>query len=145
MIVDSLLSKLSEDVEIVVGTETISVGYKDRFEHLKPVVYISEDEANPIVIAVGSFEPPARPHIQVSLFHPGDSLPNSIEKGAVLEAFFAYIFRDLLNLNVLNLLARPRVILRGADSLDSFLCDYQKSLLRNALIKAGARACVFDL
>jgi len=143
VVVDFLLNKLSENIEMTIGAETVSVSYQDKFEHLKPVVYISKDETNPIVIAVGCSEVPTEPHIRVDLFCSGAPLPKSMEKDAVLEAFFTYIFRDLLNLNALKRLVRPRVILKGADSLDSILCGYQKSLLRNALLKAGARECVF--
>jgi len=141
---DSSLNKLSEDIEITIGVETVSVSYRDRFERLKPVVYISKSETNPIIIAVGDSEAPAEPHIQVALFDSSVSLPKSLDKGAALERFFAYILRDLLGLSVLKLLACPRVILKGADSLDSILCGYQKSLLRTAMIEAGARECVFD-
>jgi hypothetical protein len=106
--------------------------------------HIFKDETNPIIIAVGNSKVPAEPHIQVDLFGSNMSLPKSLDKGAVLERFFAYILRDLLSLNVLKLLVRPRVILKGADSLDSILCGYQKSLLRTAIIEAGARECIFD-
>jgi hypothetical protein len=142
-IVDLLLSRLSDDIEMTIDAETISVSYQDRLEYLKPVVYISEDETKSVITAVGSSQVPTGPHIQVHLFRSDTPVPRSMEKGAVLEMFFAYVLWDLLTLSALKRLARPRVILKGADSLNSTLCGYQRSLLRGALIKAGARECVF--
>ncbi len=140
-IVDLLLTQLSDDVQVTIGPDVVSVTCKGKLESLRPVVYVSSDETNPIIIAVGSSTGPSEPHIQVNLFHSGTPLPDWIDKDIVLERFFQYVFRSVLNFGVL---ARPRVIVRGADSLDSVLCGYQKSLLKNALVKAGAGKCVFD-
>jgi hypothetical protein len=140
--IDLLLTELSDEIEVTISPDVVSVTCKGKLESLKPVVYVSSDETNPIIIAVGSSADPSEPHIQVNLFHSGTLLPDWLDKGIVLERFFQYVFRSALNLGVLT---RPRVIVRGADSLNSILCGYQKSLLKNALIKAGAGKCVFDL
>jgi hypothetical protein len=141
---DFVLDKLIEDIEIIVSVEAVSVSYRGRLERLKPVVYISKGKTNPVVLAVGDSNAPAEPHVQVDLFGSSASFPKALDKGIILEEFFVYIFRDLLRLNALKLLIRPRVVLKGASSLDSILCGYQKALLRAAVIKAGARECVFD-
>jgi hypothetical protein len=142
-VLGSLLGK-TDDIEIILGAGTVMVCYKDRFERLKPVVYISPDETNPIVIAVGDSQAPTEPHVQIALFEPSVSLPKSVDKAVALEKFFAFILHNLLSLGVPRLLAGVRVTVKGIDSLDSVLCGYQKSLLKGAILKAGARECVFD-
>jgi hypothetical protein len=77
---------------------------------------------------------------EIELFNPHSIGSGPGVKCECLEAFFRYAFTRLAKGSTI---LRPRVIVSLSQEIPNLFCGYEIAVLRQALLDAGARECVF--
>jgi len=133
-----LWHKVAAQVEVTVRPEAMSFRCKDKTESLKTVIYIAP--ATRRVMGVGDPVPADESCVGIDLFRPA-VMPKGADKVDCLTAFLSHAFRTVAVSG--RPLILPRVVFKGADSLDFILCGYQETILKRAAMEAGASECEF--
>jgi hypothetical protein len=136
-----LIGILSDDIEVEVSPDDFCFRRKGQETRIKTIIYLSSD-GKPHVLGVGDGYMPTEPHIKIELFKPEASNIGSYDKSDYLYAFFKYCIEKKLLIR--KLLIRPRIVFRNQASLKGILCGYEKMILRNTAMDAGARECLFN-
>jgi hypothetical protein len=136
-----LLAWFTNDAELEVSPDLVTLRRGRKSLSLRPVVYIHRDASPCRVLAVGTSEGLVEPYIEVRLFASTAPLPlEELTKGNCLEALLRYA---ILKVARGGTLVNPRLFVSGLESVGSVFGGYQGWLLREAAIKAGARELVF--
>lgn len=135
-----LIGLLSGEIEIKVSPDYFIFRRKSQEISIRPVIYISL-ERTLRVLGVGDDHVPAEPNVSIDLFQPEGTSVGSIDKAECLDAFFRYCFRKIMSRKAF---IRPRIVFRNVVSFNGILCGYQRIVLKNAAINAGARECLFQ-
>ena len=137
-----LFSILSNDIEVEVSPDYFCFRRKGQKTRIKTIIYLSSD-GKPRVLGVGDGYMATEPHIKIELFKPEASNIGSYDKSNYLYLFFKYCFEKKLLISKFELI-RPLIVFRNQASLKGILGGYQKMILRNAAVNAGARECLFN-
>src|SRR5512140_197035 len=78
-----------------------------------------------------------------SLFEPEQNLPAGMEKMDLLQLFLEFNIAKLLEKQKI-LAFKPRIVFREDHQLQQIMCGYQRSLLKDAALAAGAREVSFE-
>jgi hypothetical protein len=135
-----LIGFLSGGIEVEVSPDYFRFRRKGQEINFRTVIFISLD-GKPRVLGVGDDHIPAEPNLRIDLFKPEDTILGALDRAECLDAFFRYCIRKTMSRTTL---IRPRIVFRNAVSLKSILCGYQRMILKNAAINAGARECLFQ-
>ena len=81
--------------------------------------------------------------VTVTLFEPCEDLPPDVDKVEMLQTFLEFNIAKLLEKQKV-LIARPKIIYRETQSLKGLLCGYERTLLKDAALAAGAREVSFE-
>jgi hypothetical protein len=87
------------------------------------------------MLGIGAERPAMGVHL-VRLFDPTSQAPPGLSKADCLEVFFRYALKTLLSKSLFRV--KPVVQVYGGSGLAQALGGYQDSVLRQALMRAGA-------
>ncbi len=125
-------------IEVDVNPEYFYFRRPGKEIRVEPTVYLSQKGKSFLVEAVGLIDNPPESLLRVDLFKPGK---HALHNSECFEAFLKYCIRMVIARNVL---LRPRIIFRRSESLRDILCGYERQVLRDAVLRAGARDYVFQ-
>lgn len=80
--------------------------------------------------------------VSLSLFESENGLPPDFDKMELLQSFLEFNIAKLLE-NQKLLFFKPKVVFHETDQLHPILCGYERALLKNAALAAGAREVAF--
>jgi hypothetical protein len=134
-----LIGILSGEVDVDVSPDYFCFKKKGQEKKFRAVIFVSA-HGNPRILGVGDDQIMTEPNIRIDLFKGEDSTIRDNDKANYLEAFFRHCILMTYNRRAL---IRPRIVFRNSSSLKGILCGYQKLILENTALTAGARECVF--
>ncbi len=133
---------MSSDVIITIEPDLVNLRRKELDVSIKTVVFLSFDEKKPKVIGVGDELSSSAANRRVDLFKQNSWIQVYPSKKEILIAFFKHCIRKVHK--DAKTIVRPKVIVKGSETLEGFLCGYQQDLLKDALTESGAREVVFE-
>ena len=140
---DIILNKMSSDVTVTIAPDRAQLRRKELVVSIETVVFVSFDEKNPKIVGIGDELSSSAANRRVDLFKQNSwnqIFPSKIE---ILKAFFKHGIRKV-HKNA-KTMVRPKVIVKGSESLEACLCGYQQDLLKEVLIDSGAREVTFEV
>lgn len=112
-----------------------------KIHRRKVATLVSVDTKTLDIIAIGE-KGNGEDVISVALFEPEDSLPAEMEKVELLQSFLEFNIAKLLEKQRI-LIFKPRIVFHEDQQLKGLTCGYQRTLLRDAALAAGAREVLF--
>ncbi len=137
-----LLKLLSGIIEIEIHPDHFRFRRKDRELIIPTYLDLSVNGKKFKVFAVGEdFVVPDSilPKMRIYLFNTTDPNLTELDKADCLDAFLRYGFSKVSN----RVFIRPRVVVSNVNSLQNILGGFQKSLIKQAVLNAGASECTF--
>jgi len=129
------LRAVVKDIEISLSPREVCFRKGDAAISLRPTVTLSSESR---VLAVGEKVPSTDSITEIELFNPQSIGTGPYLKYECLQAFFRYGFT-----RIRTTIVRPRVIVSLSREFPHLFCGYEAAVLRQALLDAGARECVF--
>lgn len=139
---DMILNKMSTDITITMNPDLVHLQRKELKVSVKTVVFLSFDEENPKVVGVGDEQSSSAANRRVDLFKQNSWDQTRHSKKEILCAFFKHCIRKIHK--DAKTIVRPKIIVKGTESLEEILCGYQQDLLQIVLTESGAREVIFE-
>ena len=137
---DLLARAFVPELEIEVAPDQVYLQQGGKSLYLQPFVVLDASANEPRVLSVGEEPPATSATVRVDIFDPKSPASPAERKFECLEAFFRFAIVKLRGGR--TALLRPRVHLRGAERLSNAFGGYETVVLRQALLRAGARECL---
>jgi hypothetical protein len=138
---DIILNAMSSDVFITISPDLMHLRRKELEVSIETVVFLSFDEKKPKVVGVGEELSSSAANRRVDVFQKNSWNQSFPSKKEVLVAFFKHCIRKIHKDT--KAIVRPKVIVKGTQSLEDILCGYQQDLLKDVLTESGAREVIF--
>ncbi len=140
LFLDLLARTTVTDVAIELAPTEVLFRQSSRAIHLRPFVFRDVSRARATILSVGG-EPLAAPSYQrVEILDAGCVTDPPGLKYDCLEAFLTFGLIQVRRRN--SILLCPLVHVRGMQQTSAAFAGYGSSILRHALLSAGARECV---
>ena len=139
---DMILNKMSTDVIITMTPDLVHFRRKELKISIKTVVFLSLDENNPKVVGVGDELSSSAANRRVDLFKQNSWDQTHHSKKEILSAFFKHCMHKIHK--DAKAIVRPKIIVKGTESLEELFCGYQQDLLQMVLTDSGAREVIFE-
>lgn len=135
-----MLSNVLNDIIVTVSPDIFHFQRKEIEKSLPTKVYFSLDDTNPQIVGIGDELKVSAATKCIELFKPNNSINGDVCK---IEALIPFLKQGLLSLKKRTDLVRPRVVIKGANSLEACMCGYQYTILEKAMFIAGVRKIIF--
>ena len=141
---DLFFKLFSQRIVVDVSPTMFTFRTKDDSFSIQPSVNIFEENGKANIVAIGENAPESEPRIKhIDIFDNKTYLPEKINKPDFLQAFLEYCIAKIFLLKFLPQV-RPVVFILGSNKFDTLLCGFQKDILENAFLSAGAGKVFFD-
>lgn len=137
-ILDYILNKIGNDIEVILKKDLVTFRSDDAFEQIPPVVYLTQSDHR--VLSVGIVPENSENYIRINLFDGEVFNSENFDKSRILELFFEYGIHKIMGRLAF---VRPRVSLVFGDRIWKVFGGYERMVLKDAIVNAGAREVVF--
>lgn len=141
---NSLFQWLAPRISFDIAPNAFTVQAKDTSITIPTYLYLRKVNRRHEIVTVGEDPSDLNDAYRVDLFEGNDPPNDGFDKLDCLEAYFRYALSALSQKIGRRWFLRPIVVVRGVDRLANVVGGYQRSLIREALTRAGAASIRFE-